>query len=272
MELYTATCYELSERLIKRYSTSFSLSSRLFDTSIRPHIYAIYGLVRLADEIVDTYKGRGAANQLDELYQETTRALDTRYSVNPIVHAFANTANRFGIDNALVAPFFDSMRTDLTPTDFNNEVYAEYIYGSAEVVGLMCLRVITNNDEATYSALAPGAKTLGAAYQKVNFLRDIAADYKELGRTYFPDINYNEFAEADKQKIIAEIERDFATAKPAIDKLPKKGRSAVRASYYYYHDLFNKLKGTPAQQILSRRIRVANGRKLYLLLKAAVGA
>lgn len=272
MELYTATCYELSEQLTKRYSTSFSLSSRLFDPSIRQHIYAIYGLVRLADEIVDTYKGRGAANQLDELYQETMRALHTQYSVNPIVHAFAHTAHRFGIDSDLIKPFFDSMRMDLAPTEFNNKTYSDYIYGSAEVVGLMCLRVITNNEDGAYSSLSPGARTLGAAYQKVNFLRDIAADYNELGRTYFPDVNYNEFTEADKQKIIADIERDFAAARPAIDNLPKKGRSAVRASYYYYHDLFNKLKGTPAQQILSRRIRVANGRKLYLLLKAAVGA
>lgn len=269
MELYTKTSYELAEKLTKRYSTSFSLSSQLLHTSIRHHIYAIYALVRIGDEIVDTYMGHDAEKLLKRLHQDTLIAIGSGYSVNPIIHAFAATAREFMIDDTLIAPFFESMHSDLTPTTLSKRAYERYIYGSAEVVGLMCLKVFTA-DPDLYDELAPGARALGSAYQKVNFLRDMHADYQELGRTYFPDVDYDYFNEKQKNTIITEIERDFAKAKPAIDNLPKHAKKAVRASYLYYTELLTLLKNTPAKIIKRRRIRVPNSKKLYLYGKVLV--
>lgn len=271
MELYLKTSYELAEKLTRRYSTSFSMSSRLFDRTMRKHIYAIYGLVRIADEIVDTYKGDDAQSRLDELYMEVLRAIDTRYSTNPVVHAFADTASKFAIDKMLITPFFDSMGMDITFEDLDQEKYERYIYGSAEVVGLMCLKVFVGGDQKRYDALSPGARSLGAAYQKVNFLRDLRADHHELGRMYFPGVDYDMFDEQTKKRIIRDIQQDFSKAKLAIDELPTSARSAVRASYYYYTALLHKLQQASAQDIASRRIRVSTARKLLLLARAVVG-
>lgn len=267
MDLYTETSYEVSRYVTKQYSTSFSSSSMLFDMSIRQHIYAIYGLVRIADEVVDTYRGDTASDELEQLYRQTIAALATGYSTNPIVHAFAQTARRYGIDNELIDPFFESMRIDLGTVVFTQERYEQYIYGSAEVVGLMCLKVFTDNKH-DYTQLAKGASALGAAYQKVNFLRDMKADYEELGRVYFPNVTFDTFDEAKKAEIIADIEKDFAVALKDIVRLPMNARRAVYTSYLYYGQLLEKLHKTPAAYIKQHRIRVSNVRKAWLLAKA----
>lgn len=270
MELYTATSYELSRLLTIRYSTSFSTSSKLFAAHVRPHIYAIYGLVRIADEIVDTYQGTDAATKLDALESEVDEALRVQYSTNPIVHSFALTAVSYGIEKDLIKPFFDSMRTDLTAKSFSQKAYKAYIYGSAEVIGLMCLKVFCEQDESLYSSLENGASALGAAYQKVNFLRDIASDYQERGRVYFPGVTFESFSEEDKLAIIEDIEADFAAAAPALEKLPANAKSAVSLSAAYYSELLNALRLTPAALLKVTRVRVSDPKKFKLLARQMI--
>ncbi len=271
MELYNDVGYELSERLTLRYSTSFGMSSRLFAATIRRDIYAIYGLVRVADEIVDTYRGDDKGMLLDDLENETYQALARGYSTNPIVQAFILTANRYGIAKDLIEPFFASMRMDVTPANYDASQYETYIYGSAEVVGLMCLKVFVNGNGALYDTQAPAARALGAAYQKVNFLRDFAVDVQELGRTYFPGVTYDTFDETTKATIIADIQRDFAVAERGIADLPMSARKAVRLSYRYYRALLTLLEITPVAEIKQRRIRIAGWRKLLLFIAVKVG-
>ena len=270
MDQYTSACYEASKLITNRYSTSFGLSIRLFAPELRKHIYAMYGLVRIADEIVDTYKGSDQKTLLDDLESETLRALKTGYSTNPLVHAFAVTAGKYTITPQLITPFFESMRSDITPQLFNQSAYETYIYGSAEVVGLMCLKVFTN-DAALYNSLEPGAKRLGAAYQKVNFLRDIAADANTLDRWYFPEGSYKTFDEKAKTTIIKDIESDFTAAKPAIDALPHSSRKAVLLSYHYYSELLKQLKLTSARELKRKRIRVSDARKAALFIRTSSG-
>lgn len=270
MELYTRTSYEIASHLTRRYSTSFSLSSRLFAGSIRPHIYAIYGLVRIADEIVDSYRGHDAAHYLDMLEAETYQAIRVQYSPNPIVHAFASTARYCAITDELIAPFFASMRMDVAPQVYTAAEYQKYIYGSAEVVGLMCLRVSVP-DTVQSAALSEGARALGAAYQKINFLRDIANDYQELGRSYFPSVTSAHLTHTQKDQIITDIMGDFSRAADSINALPWSSRRAVRASQYYYGALLGKLARASPDQLLQSRIRVSPIEKLALLLRAAVG-
>lgn len=265
MDTYTKISYDLCKTVTERYSTSFSMSSTLFSNGIRRHIYAIYALVRIADEIVDTYRNDDARQQLDTLERETVAALKSGYSTNPIVHAFATTARSYTIGTQLIAPFFASMRTDLTATHFTSTAYTRYIYGSAEVVGLMCLKVFVGGDEGVYSAQAASAKALGSAYQKVNFLRDIKADYQQLGRMYFPDVTFEQFDDTRKNLIIADIEKDFTVAQHGISQLPPGARKAVRVSYRYYNELLRELKKTPASVIKHKRIRLPNSRKIWLL-------
>lgn len=267
MELYATTAYALSRELTLHYSTSFGMSSRLFDSDIQPHIYAIYGLVRIADEIVDTYHGDDAAALLDGLEGETERAMKTGFSTNPIVHAFALTARRFDITPKLTRPFFASMRLDLAPHTYTPELYHDYIHGSAEVIGLMCLRVFTGGDTTHYESLALGAKALGAAYQKINFLRDLHDDYARLGRTYFPGIKYETFNSEQKQAIEGDIAQDLATAHAAISRLPKGARPAVALSYDYYTALFNKLKRADVTTLKTSRVRIPNSQKLLILAR-----
>lgn len=269
MDLYTKTAYEASRIITNRYSTSFSLSIRLFEKSLRPHIYAVYGLVRIGDEIVDTYRGEDAGKLLNELQADTHRALKTGYSTNPIVHAFAMTAQHYSIGPDLIDPFFTSMAMDLKPRTYNQQAYDDYIYGSAEVVGLMCLKVFCNN-EARYESLVAGARSLGAAYQKVNFLRDIAEDNDGLTRWYFPQGSYESFDEAQKIVIEKDIAKDFAGARRAIEKLPDSSRKAVQLSWAYYHELFAKIQATPAETLKERRIRVPNAQKIALLTKTVL--
>ncbi len=265
MELYAKVSYTLSRQLTLDYSTSFGKSSGLFSKEIQPHIYAIYGLVRIADEIVDTYKGADQAELLNELEQETYRTLKTGYSTNPIVHAFALTANRYGIEDDLIAPFFESMRLDLTPQTYTPELYKQYIHGSAEVIGLMCLRVFVD-DLARYKKLQKGAESLGAAYQKVNFLRDIASDYRERQRVYFPGVTFDTFDEHAKQMIISDIRNNFAAAAPSVKELPVSARKAVALSFKYYHELLKVLERTPVEVLKSTRVRVPNSKKLQLFV------
>lgn len=265
MDLYTDTAYQLSRQLTLRYSTSFGKSSQLFAASIQPHIFAIYGLVRIADEIVDTYQGKDASTHLDRLEQDTYDAIKGQYSTNPIIHAFALTAKRYDIGKQLIAPFFDSMRLDLAPQLYTRKLYNTYIYGSAEVIGLMCLKVFVEGDKARYKALKPGASALGAAYQKVNFLRDIASDFADRGRVYFPDVQFETFDEKDKNAIIADIEKDFSAANEAVSQLPASARKAVTMSVLYYKELLKKLKSTPARVLVTKRVRVSNAKKVALL-------
>jgi 15-cis-phytoene synthase len=266
MDLYLATSQTTSRLFTNAYSSSFGLASRFFSKPIRQHIYNIYGLTRIADEIVDTYQGVHSRTILDDLEQETYRAIARQYSANPILHAFQSSARKFGITNDLLEPFFASMRSDLVPQTFTTASYQQYIHGSAEVVGLMCLRVFCRGEDAQYAELANGASKLGAAYQKINFLRDLAADHTELKRCYFPGITFESFDEKAKQAIVADIRSDMVVAIVAIHELPLGARRAVRASYRYYSALLEKLERTPAAIIKTRRIRINNLRKLSLLV------
>lgn len=265
MELYTDTSYKLAKKLTLSYSTSFGKSSKLFDKHIRNHIYAIYGLSRIADEIVDTYKGKDAARLLKELEAQTFQAIKTGYSPNPLVHAFATTAKRYHIGRDLIRPFFKSMHMDLKPKEYNQRLYQIYIFGSAEVIGLMCLKVFCD-DKHLYKKLEPQAKALGSAYQKVNFLRDMKADYEERGRVYFPGIHFDKFNDRQKAIIIKDIKKDFAKAKPAIAELPKSARTAVAMSYAFYSELLRKLEKTPAEKIKADRVRVDSHKKAALFM------
>jgi len=269
VELYNQASYKASKLITNEYSTSFGLSIRLFEASLRPHIYAIYGLVRIADEVVDTYTGKDRLKVLNDLEKQTMAAIDTGYSTNPIIHAFALTAQKYDIDGSLIAPFFESMRMDITPQVFDQELYDTYIYGSAEVVGLMCLKVFTA-DIKRYNQLEKGAGKLGAAYQKINFLRDIAADAEGLGRWYFPISSFAAFDDKAKNAIVRDIEKDLAAAKKAIAKLPDSSQKAVSLSYQYYGELLKKIKLTPATQLRQKRIRVNNLQKTVLFARTSL--
>lgn len=238
---------------------------------MRQYIYAIYGMVRIADEVVDTYRGKDVELIITALEKDVYEAIKRGYSTNPIIQSFAITARAYGIDRSLIAPFFKSMRMDLSPTLYSPSAYKEYIHGSAEVVGLMCLKVFCEGDEALYGKLEKGASALGSAYQKVNFLRDIAADYNELGRLYFPGITFETFNEKAKESIIKDIEKDFALAKKAIPKLPESSKKAVTLSYDYYSELLRKIKKTPAETLKRKRVRINNVRKALLLAGALRG-
>ncbi|OGL22402.1 hypothetical protein A2707_03710 [Candidatus Saccharibacteria bacterium RIFCSPHIGHO2_01_FULL_45_15] len=270
MDLYTSVAYASSKQLTLRYSSSFGTSSRLFDRAIQPHIFAIYGLVRIADEVVDTYRGNDTRTILDQLENDTYSAIESGYSTNPIIHSFALTAQKFGISQDLIAPFFSSMRTDIPPSSYTSDKYHSYIHGSAEVVGLMCLRVFCSGDQSYYDQLQPGAIALGAAYQKVNFLRDLAADYTELGRVYFPGVAFETFDDTAKQAIIDDIQADFKSANIAISALPRSSRIAVRVSYRYYTQLLRQLEHTPASIIKQTRVRISKPHKLWLLAQTLV--
>lgn len=275
MEIYDIVSQQASRQLTLRYSTSFGMASRLFDGVVRRHIYNLYGLVRLADEVIDTFQAsengdtKTAGRLLAELEAETYAAIERRYSPNLIVHAFQITANEYAIGRQLIEPFFESMRMDLSAKHYDQKRYEKYIYGSAEVVGLMCLKVFVAGDEAAYAAQAHGAQRLGAAYQKVNFLRDIAADRQELGRSYFPGLGSDDvLTEIAKRTIIKDIEADFVIAMPYVIKLPYEARAAVKLSMNYYQALLGRLKTTPADVIATRRVRLPNSHKLYIAAKS----
>jgi phytoene synthase len=268
--LYDDVAQDASRNLTRRYSTSFSLAATCFPKAMRQHIYNIYGLVRLADEVVDTYNGDNPKSLLDALEQDVYQALNDGYHTNMIVHAFVLTAHKYGIGKALIAPFFTSMRMDIPGTAYRPKDYAAYIYGSAEVVGLMCLKVFCVGDEQQYTLLQPGASALGASFQKINFLRDMADDYQRLHRYYFPVGTYQHFNDITKQAIIKDIRHDLQTALPAVAALPGDARSAVAAATSLYTRLLSKLEAAPANVIKTQRIRVANSTKMMLFARAYI--
>lgn len=271
MEQYRSVSSEVSRLITKRYSTSFSIATMLFGRKTRPHIYNIYGLVRVADEIVDTYSGKDALGLLDDFEEEVKQALTRRYSTNPVIQAFVDTASTFNIGLDLIDPFFKSMRIDTSKKSYTQKEYEEYIFGSAEVVGLMCLKVFSFGNDDEYKKLQQGAKALGSAFQKVNFLRDMAADQNNLGRYYFPVGDFESFDEEIKKQIIKDIESDFEKAKKVINQLPSNSRIAVTVAYRYYLALLKKLKSIPANQIKVERIRVSDPGKITILVSTLVG-
>ena len=269
-DIYLDVSRKIVTLYMRQYSTSFAASTRIFSSTRRPHIYAIYGLVRCADEIVDTYDGDDQQVRLDELRSETVRALSSGYSVNPLVHAFAATARQYSIDESLIEPFFESMGLDIERRVYDKQSYRRYIYGSAEVVGLMCLRVFVDNDTDRYDNLRESAQALGSAYQKVNFLRDIADDAGRLGRWYFPEGSYDRFDDADRDRIVADIRADMTMARRGLSGLPADARRAVSLSLALYSRLLDRLADTPAVRIKASRIRLSNFRKLTIALRTLI--
>lgn len=270
MTLYHQTCSECSRLITLRYSTSFSMGIRLFDRRFRAPIYAIYGFVRFADEIVDTFHDYPKRALFERFRADTYHALDEGISLNPVLHSFQEVVRKYGIERDLIDAFLNSMEMDLDQNAYDNAGYDEYIYGSAEVVGLMCLRVFCEGDDLQFQDLKAPARRLGAAFQKINFLRDIQADYDERGRVYFPGVDFNQFDNAAKQRIEADIQADFSAALEGIRRLPDGARYGVYVAYKYYTQLFVKIKGAPAQCIARERFRVSDKRKVYLLFSSAL--
>ena len=268
--LYSAVCVECAQHVTRRYSTSFSLGIRLFEPRLRAPIYAIYGFVRFADEIVDTFHGQDKAALLAEFRADTYRALERRLSLNPILQAFQETVHGYGIERELIDAFLYSMELDLEQRTYERALYDTYIYGSAEVVGLMCLRVFTCADPGSYDALAEPARRLGAAFQKVNFLRDIASDFHDRGRVYFPGVEFGAFTLAQKREIETEIDADFAAALVGVKRLPRGSRLGVLIAYRYFRDLLRRIQGAEVEQISSARVRVPTVAKVSLMVRGAV--
>jgi len=260
-----------SKIVIKRYSTSFYFSSSLLSKSIRQDIYNIYGFVRLADEIVDTFHEFPKKELLNEFEKELWRSIENKISLNPILNSFQNTVNRYSIPKDLIRSFLDSMKMDLEKKEYNSvEEYKKYIYGSADVVGLMCLKVFVKGSDALYSDLSEYAISLGSAFQKVNFLRDLKDDSNILKRVYFPNVNMDNFNEDSKKEIINEIELDFKNAVKGIARLPKNSRFAVYIAYRYYNKLLKKLKRTSSENIVKKRVRIHNFQKFTVIARSYV--
>ncbi|MBK9792782.1 MAG: phytoene/squalene synthase family protein [Sphingobacteriales bacterium] len=270
-QLYQNSCVECSELITKRYSTSFSLGIRVFDKEFRNPIYSIYGFVRFADEIVDTFHQYDKKELLDDFRKETFKAIVQKISLNPILQSFQHVVNEFHIDHQLITDFLDSMEMDLHKSTYESEaLYNKYIYGSAEVVGLMCLQVFTKGDNDFYTKLAPYARSLGAAFQKINFLRDMNSDLEERGRVYFPGIDLTRFDEYTKQEILKDIQKDFDNALEGIRLLPNGARRGVYLAYVYYLNLYKNIRKASIEKILAERIRVSDRRKAYLLMNTMV--
>lgn len=254
----------------EEYSSSFSSAIRLLHKDLRHPIYNIYGFVRFADEIVDTFHDYNKAELLQQFKQETFEAIDRGISLNPILHSFQMTVNQYRIDRVLVHEFFKSMEMDLNRQWYDTAGYNEYIYGSAEVVGLMCLYIFCEGDAEMYAKLKPYAQSLGAAFQKVNFLRDVKADFNGLNRIYFPGVDFMNFTPRMKKEIEEEIAADFHYALPGILQLPLKARFGVYVAYKYYWSLFNRIRKVAPARILKERVRIPNYRKAMILMRAGV--
>jgi phytoene/squalene synthetase len=264
-ELYDNVSIRCSRLTTKAYSTSFSLGILCLEKELRDPIYAIYGFVRFADEIVDTFHDYDKQTLLNRFKEDTNKSIDEKISLNPILNSFQHTVNQFGIQRELVDQFLKSMEMDLLQRNYNEETFKEYVLGSAEVVGLMCLRVFAKRDEKMYEDLKPFAMSLGSAFQKINFLRDLNADYIGMGRSYFPEIDLNNFDDESKKRIEQSILVDFSQAFKGIKQLPKASRFGVYVAYVYYYALFKKIRNTPSEKVLSKRIRIRNRHKAGLL-------
>lgn len=265
-KLFDELSYKISKQTTKQYSTSFSLGILALSPKIRNAIYAIYGYVRLADEIVDSFHGYDKQKLLSRFREETTVALEEKISLNPILHSFQETIHQYKIDFQLIDQFLRSMEMDLHKIDYNSELYKEYILGSAEVVGLMCLQVFVEGNKSEYETLKPYAMILGSAFQKVNFLRDMKDDYYVLGRTYFPNVDIKDFDNKVKEEIEKEIHEEFQKALEGIKLLPNSSRFGVYLAYRYYISLFRKIRKTSAGKIINQRIRISNRRKISLMM------
>lgn len=266
-ELFDSISNESATLITKKYSTSFSIAVRLLAPDIRQAIYNIYGFVRVADEIVDSFEGYPKEELLNRFEGEYQYAIETGISTNPVINAFQKTVKEYNIEAKLVESFLKSMRADLNKQVYENqEEIDEYIYGSADVVGLMCLKVFVKGDQEKYLNLKKPAMKLGSAFQKVNFLRDLNEDFENLNRSYFPNINPNKLSETDKKKVLTEIKKDFEEAYVGIVKLPKEAKLAVYVAYKYYSNLLYKIEKTPSAILKERRIRVSNPKKMYLLI------
>ena len=270
IELFNKTSTDCSKIVTTNYSTSFSSAINLLHSDLRAPIYHIYGFVRLADEIVDTFHHQDKSLLLKEFKEQTMDAIERGISLNPILNSFQQTVTDYNIDHKMIEAFFCSMESDLTEMEYDRQNYEEYIYGSAEVVGLMCLCVFCEKNNSLFQSLKSSARALGAAFQKVNFLRDMRSDFNDLSRTYFPGCNFYNFTEADKQNIERDIECDFKAAYKGILKLPVKARFGVYVAYKYYYSLFKKIKLLEPQNVLQSRIRIPDYYKAYIVLRAGV--
>ncbi len=266
--LFDNVSVQCSKLTTNTYSTSFSLGIYFLKKKLRNPIYSIYGFVRFADEIVDSFEGYDKKRLLEKYKVETYEAIENRISLNPILNSFQQVVHQYKISHDLIETFLQSMEMDLEKIHYTSEKYNKYILGSAEVVGLMCLHVFTEGNKNLYEELKPFAMKLGAAFQKINFLRDMKADYQILGRTYFPNVDMTMFSSCTKRKIENEIEQDFKEALIGIIKLPSSSKGGVYLAYVYYNSLFKKIKKVPAQKILSERIRISNGEKFGLMLNS----
>ena len=270
-ELFDQISEECSKNVTKSYSTSFSLATKMLSSSIRQDIYNIYGFVRFADEIVDTFHNYNKEELFKRFVNDLNHSLKEKISLNPILNSFQKTVHKYGIEKELIDSFLKSMKQDLKKKNYKtSKEYKDYIYGSADVVGLMCLKVFVSGNESEYEELKPSAMSLGSAFQKVNFLRDLNDDYKKLDRIYFPGVNYNSFDENTKNQIMVDIEKDFSEALKGIYMLPNNSKFGVYAAYKYYKRLLIKLKRSSYLKIKKQRIRVPNYQKVDVLARSYV--
>lgn len=269
--LFDQTAFECSRLITNRYSTSFSLGIKALDRKFHKPIYGIYGFVRYADEIVDTFHDHDKKALLSTFREDTLKAIYAKLSLNPVLQAFQLVVNEYSIELPLIEAFLKSMEMDLEKTSFNLNAYEEYIYGSAEVVGLMCLRVFCKGNNAQFEELKESACKLGSAFQKVNFLRDMKSDFEDRGRTYFPGLIYQNFDRSAKILIEKDIENDFMDALEGIRRLPNGAQIGVYLAYKYYLKLFKKIKNLPPETIANTRVRIPNARKLSLLISTYCG-
>jgi phytoene/squalene synthetase len=268
LQLFDTTAYNCSRLITQAYSTSFSLGIKTLGKEYRDSVYAIYGFVRYADEIVDTFHQHDKSLLLKEFTQETYKAIERGVSMNPILHSFQKVVNQYNIDIELINSFLESMEMDLNPVKYNETLYKKYIYGSAEVVGLMCLQIFCEGDKSQYEELKDYARSLGAAFQKVNFLRDLKEDHSDKGRVYFPGIDFSNFDDLSKKLIEDDIQKDFEHALIGIKKLPVGCRKGVYLAYRYYTKLFKKIKHYNPEKIQSERVRINDFNKAYIMFKS----
>lgn len=271
IELYNKVCLECSRITTNRYSTSFSLGTRLFDNSTRKAIFAIYGFVRFADEIVDSFHQFDKQELLNRFKSDTYKAIEEGISLNPVLQSFQLVVNQYGLERHLLDAFLHSMEMDLNPTTYDRGKIAEYIYGSAEVVGLMCLKVFCRGDQQKYEELYQPARRLGAAFQKINFLRDIGEDFNDMGRVYFPNVDFNNFTLEQKLQIEADIQSDFDAALEGIKMLEDNSKLGVYVAYRYYLSLFDKIKRIPPHKLIGKRYRISNTKKILLMANCWAG-